>query len=140
MVSAKVQPLLPRRRLLQDSLGRPLRDLRLSVIDRCNFRCPYCMPKEAFGELFAACIADSRTSIRAIQSLVDQQDQAGVAPLAHRIKGAASMVGAVHLAWLAAGLEAGGRKPAATPAVLNDLLSACSELERMLLAGNLTNT
>ena len=48
MVSAKVQPLLPRRRLLQDSLGRPLRDLRLSVIDRCNFRCPYCMPREHF--------------------------------------------------------------------------------------------
>ena len=50
------------------------------------------------------------------------------------------MVGAVHLAWLAAGLEAGGSKPAATPAVLDDLLSACNELERMLLAGNLTET
>jgi CheY-like chemotaxis protein len=98
------------------------------------------MPKEAFFELFAACIADSRSSIRAIQNLVDQQDLSGVAPLAHRIKGAASMVGAVHLAWLAAGVEAGGSKPAATPAVLDDLLSACSELERMLLAGNLTET
>lgn len=32
-----------------DSLGRPLRDLRLSVTDRCNFRCTYCMPKEVFG-------------------------------------------------------------------------------------------
>jgi cyclic pyranopterin phosphate synthase len=32
-----------------DALGRPLRDLRLSVTDRCNFRCSYCMPKEAFG-------------------------------------------------------------------------------------------
>ncbi len=32
-----------------DTLGRPLRDLRISVTDRCNFRCPYCMPKEAFG-------------------------------------------------------------------------------------------
>jgi cyclic pyranopterin phosphate synthase len=32
-----------------DALGRPLRDLRLSVTDRCNFRCTYCMPKEAFG-------------------------------------------------------------------------------------------
>jgi two-component system sensor histidine kinase EvgS len=98
------------------------------------------MPKEAFYELFAACIADSRSSIHAIQSLVDQDDLSGVAPLAHRIKGAASMVGAVHLAWLAAGLEAGGSKPAATPAVLDDLLSACSVLERMLLAGNLTET
>jgi cyclic pyranopterin phosphate synthase len=32
-----------------DTLGRALRDLRISVTDRCNFRCTYCMPKEAFG-------------------------------------------------------------------------------------------
>jgi cyclic pyranopterin phosphate synthase len=32
-----------------DQLGRPVRDLRLSVTDRCNFRCIYCMPREAFG-------------------------------------------------------------------------------------------
>jgi GTP 3',8-cyclase len=32
-----------------DSLGRPLRDLRISVTDRCNFRCVYCMPKAVFG-------------------------------------------------------------------------------------------
>jgi cyclic pyranopterin phosphate synthase len=34
---------------LVDTLGRPLRDLRISVTDRCNFRCRYCMPKEVFG-------------------------------------------------------------------------------------------
>jgi len=33
-----------------DTLGRPLRDLRISVTDRCNFRCNYCMPKEVFGK------------------------------------------------------------------------------------------
>ncbi|PDH27878.1 MAG: GTP 3',8-cyclase MoaA [Marine Group II euryarchaeote MED-G34] len=33
-----------------DRLGRPLRDLRISVTDRCNFRCRYCMPRERFGE------------------------------------------------------------------------------------------
>jgi cyclic pyranopterin phosphate synthase len=32
-----------------DTLGRPLRDLRISVTDRCNFRCVYCMPKEVYG-------------------------------------------------------------------------------------------
>lgn len=37
---------------LLDSRGRPLRDLRLSVTDRCNFRCRYCMPKEHFGPGF----------------------------------------------------------------------------------------
>jgi cyclic pyranopterin phosphate synthase len=34
---------------LTDTLGRPLHDLRISVTDRCNFRCTYCMPKEVFG-------------------------------------------------------------------------------------------
>jgi len=32
-----------------DTLGRPVRDLRISVTDRCNFRCVYCMPREVFG-------------------------------------------------------------------------------------------
>ena len=35
-----------------DSYGRPLHDLRISVTDRCNFRCPYCMPAEVFGERY----------------------------------------------------------------------------------------
>lgn len=37
---------------LADSLQRPLRDLRISVTDRCNFRCTYCMPREVFGADF----------------------------------------------------------------------------------------
>jgi GTP 3',8-cyclase len=39
--------------LLADTLGRPLRDLRISVTDRCNFRCSYCMPKEVFDKDYA---------------------------------------------------------------------------------------
>lgn len=35
---------------VRDQFNRPLRDLRISVTDRCNFRCPYCMPAEIFGE------------------------------------------------------------------------------------------
>ena len=35
-----------------DTLHRPLKDLRISVTDRCNFRCPYCMPAEIFGEKY----------------------------------------------------------------------------------------
>lgn len=35
-----------------DQLGRPLRDLRISVMDRCNFRCPYCMPESTYHEGF----------------------------------------------------------------------------------------
>ncbi len=36
-----------------DSLSRPLHDLRISITDRCNFRCVYCMPREVFGRDFA---------------------------------------------------------------------------------------
>ena len=36
-----------------DKFGRPIRDLRISVTDRCNFRCTYCMPKEIFGNDYA---------------------------------------------------------------------------------------
>lgn len=43
------EPVLPTGRLT-DRLDRPLRDLRISVTDRCNFRCSYCMPKEVFGK------------------------------------------------------------------------------------------
>jgi len=38
---------------IQDKFGRPLRDLRISVTDRCNFRCSYCMPKDVFGRNYA---------------------------------------------------------------------------------------
>jgi cyclic pyranopterin phosphate synthase len=41
-IALAVQPVLP------DARGRRLRDLRISVIDRCNFRCPYCMPEDAY--------------------------------------------------------------------------------------------
>src|SRR3990172_2329750 len=41
--------LVPIHERLTDRLQRPLRDLRISVTDRCNFRCVYCMPKEVFG-------------------------------------------------------------------------------------------
>src|SRR5690554_4332619 len=40
------------REAVLDTFGRQLRDLRISVTDRCNFRCRYCMPKEVFGPDF----------------------------------------------------------------------------------------
>jgi len=51
-MSSGIHPLLPRQRRMQDIFRRPLRDLRLSVTDRCNFRCPYCMPRERFHEQY----------------------------------------------------------------------------------------
>ncbi|MFY7857620.1 MAG: GTP 3',8-cyclase MoaA [Rubrivivax sp.] len=43
---------IPPSGLLADRRGRPLRDLRISVTDRCNFRCSYCMPKEVFDKTY----------------------------------------------------------------------------------------
>src|SRR5918998_1979492 len=51
-MTADIQP-LHGTAALKDSFGRPLRDLRISVTDRCNFRCVYCMPKEVFGKDYA---------------------------------------------------------------------------------------
>jgi HPt (histidine-containing phosphotransfer) domain-containing protein len=97
------------------------------------------MPREALHEVITACIADSRASVETLKNQLRERDRAGVRQSAHRIKGAALMIGATHLAKLAARLEMGGDKEAATRGVLDDLLSACSELERMLLAGKFKN-
>ena len=98
------------------------------------------MPLQALYDVFTACIADTRTCVGVLKNQVRSGDWAGVRESAHRVKGAAMMIGATHLARLAAGLEMGGSKVAATPGVLDDLLSACSELERMLLAGKFKNS
>ncbi len=54
---------------LRDTRGRPLKDLRLSVIDQCNFRCPYCMPKESYGPGFAFMTASERLSFEELARL-----------------------------------------------------------------------
>lgn len=55
--------------LLSDKLQRPLRDLRISVTDRCNFRCVYCMPKEIFGRDFVFMPHDQLLSFEEITTL-----------------------------------------------------------------------
>ena len=52
-----------------DTLGRPLRDLRISVTDRCNFRCTYCMPREVFGPGFQFLERDALLSYEEITRL-----------------------------------------------------------------------
>ncbi len=52
-----------------DRLGRPLHDLRISVMDRCNFRCPYCMPKEQFHEHYRFLKSTERLSFEEIVRL-----------------------------------------------------------------------
>jgi cyclic pyranopterin phosphate synthase len=66
--------------LPRDLLGRPLRDLRLSVIEACNFRCPYCMPADQIGDDYGLDTA-SRLSFDEIETLVRGFVQLGVRKL-----------------------------------------------------------
>ena len=61
--------LQPASGLLSDALRRPLRDLRISVTDRCNFRCSYCMPKEVFDRDYAFLPQSSLLSFEEITRL-----------------------------------------------------------------------
>jgi cyclic pyranopterin phosphate synthase len=68
-MNAPVFPLVQRRRRVADRLHRPLRDLRISVTDRCNFRCPYCMPRERFHEQYRFLKSSERLSLDEILRL-----------------------------------------------------------------------
>lgn len=62
----------------RDTLGRPLHDLRISVMDRCNFRCPYCMPRETFHEHYRFLKSTERLSFDEITRLTKLFVQLGV--------------------------------------------------------------
>jgi cyclic pyranopterin phosphate synthase len=68
-------------RAATDLRGRPLVDLRISVMDRCNFRCPYCMPRETFGEGYRFLPATERLSFEEIARLARQFAAEGVRKL-----------------------------------------------------------
>ncbi|HXY76171.1 MAG TPA: GTP 3',8-cyclase MoaA [Steroidobacteraceae bacterium] len=65
----------------RDTLARPLRDLRISVMDRCNFRCPYCMPRETFHEQYRFLGSHERLSFDEIVRLARLFVQLGVRKL-----------------------------------------------------------
>ena len=73
-----------------DSLGRPVRDLRISVTDRCNFRCVYCMPKEVFGKDFQFLRREELLSFEEIERLARLFAGHGVSKL--RITGGEPLV------------------------------------------------
>src|SRR5699024_6809309 len=52
-----------------DKFGRPIRDLRISVTDRCNFRCTYCMPKEIFGDDYVFLLKESLLTFKEIERM-----------------------------------------------------------------------
>jgi GTP 3',8-cyclase len=64
-----------------DKLGRPVHDLRISVMDRCNFRCPYCMPKSTFGDKYRFLRMQERLSFDEIARLARVAAALGVRKL-----------------------------------------------------------
>ena len=69
---------LPTAQHPRDTLGRPLHDLRISVMDRCNFRCPYCMPRETFHDNYRFLKSSERLSFDEITRLTRLFVQLGV--------------------------------------------------------------
>jgi cyclic pyranopterin phosphate synthase len=96
---------------LNDRLGRPLETLRVSVTDRCNFRCVYCMPKEVFGREYAFLDRSELLSLEEIARTVGVFAQLGVRTV--RITGGEPLVrrNVEHLIELLAAIERpdGGR-------------------------------
>ncbi len=89
-MDAKVERLLLRKARLEDRLHRPLRDLRLSVTDRCNFRCPYCMPRERYHEQYRFLKSNERLSFEELARLTRVFVSLGVVKL--RITGGEPLV------------------------------------------------
>jgi cyclic pyranopterin phosphate synthase len=69
-------PMRPR-----DRLGRPMHDLRISVMDRCNFRCPYCMPRETYHERYEFLKSAQRLSFEEIARIARLAAGLGVSKL-----------------------------------------------------------
>jgi len=92
-----VEPLL-------DRLGRPLETLRVSITDRCNFRCVYCMPKEVFGREYAFLERKELLSLEEIARVVEVFASLGVRTV--RITGGEPLVrrNVEHLVELLAGI------------------------------------
>src|SRR5438067_613666 len=108
--SGLVEPLL-------DRLGRPLETLRISITDRCNFRCVYCMPKEVFGRDYAFLERRELLTLEELARVAGIFARLGVRTL--RITGGEPLVrrNVEHLVELLAAIERpdGGRLELAAP-------------------------
>jgi GTP 3',8-cyclase len=116
---------------MRDALDRPLRDLRVSVTDRCNLRCPYCMPREVFGPGFEFLPRAELLSFEEITRLVRAFARHGVAKV--RLTGGEPLLrrGLERLVEMLAGVE-GVRELALTT---NGLLLTPDRARRLADAG-----
>jgi len=107
---------------ITDSLQRPLRDLRISVTDRCNLRCTYCMPREVFGKDFVFLPRAELLSFEEIVRLANIFLQLGVHKL--RLTGGEPMMrhGIEHLIGALAGLRTREGQPPEIAMTTNGVL------------------
>ena len=69
------------RSMLKDALKRPLHDLRISLLDRCNFRCPYCMPESKFHAEYEFLTRANRLTHKEILHVARVATELGVSKL-----------------------------------------------------------
>jgi cyclic pyranopterin phosphate synthase len=105
---------------LTDTLRRPLRDLRISVTDRCNFRCSYCMPKEVFDKDYAYLPQSALLSFEEITRIARQFAAHGVQKI--RLTGGepllqvdTALLDALHAQGFTIAVETNGSLPAPQP-------------------------
>ena len=117
----------------QASISSP--NARQPVLDEGVFqRMARMMPPSAVREVYEACVSDVRARSPQMRTAGAANDLPSVRRTAHTFKGSAGMIGARKLASAAAQLELGAYKPDDIPKLVDNLLSCCDELHRMLMS------
>ncbi len=108
-------------------------DLRPVLDDEVYQKMTRMMPASAVREVYEACLSDVRARAPEMREAAAANDVASVRRIAHTFKGSAGMIGAKQLGSAAAELELGVYQPENVPKLVDNLLSCCDELHRILL-------
>ncbi len=122
MLDRTVNIISTRPLLIADTLQRPLRDLRISVTDRCNLRCTYCMPREVFGKDFVFLPRAEILTFEEIERVAALFAQLGVQKI--RLTGGEPLMrhGVEHLIEALARLTSGDGRPVEIALTTNGLM------------------
>lgn len=122
MLDRTVNIISTRPLLIADTLQRPLRDLRISVTDRCNLRCTYCMPREVFGKDFVFLPRAEILTFEEIERVAALFVQLGVQKI--RLTGGEPLMrhGVEHLIEALARLTSGDGRPVEIALTTNGLM------------------
>lgn len=120
----------------KESIRHPSTDKEQSSVDRITLgKLSRAMSPGSLQELYRECVQDSRSRIEELRQLVETGRADELRRGAHQVKGAAAMVGATRLAALSASLEMGSYDKENSLGYLDEMVTECDRIERMLLAG-----